>query len=431
MKQRINATDLPDNLKVFTQSIGITCGIALAAAGVAGLLKDARFGLGVLVSAGWMLVNLGLLRQVALVLGEAGSNPRRKSLAVFLLMIVKFPVLYYVGYLILASRWFPAVSLLIGFSLWIIGFLGVSIRRAVPAVACALALGVASSAFASEAGHAAGIEMPELPNGITLVSRWLHGHEAGSFLHLWETSIFTLLIIAGLVGAAWAATRGLKMRLLPDRAQGLAEVVVGEVNNFVCGIIGPEGRQFTPFLGTLFLYIWVSNLAGLVPLLKSPTTGFRSIPGFPIPMIPITTLPLALAVFGYVQWTAVRRRGILGYIDHLAGEPRNPFTIAVAPIMLVLHLLGEILTKPLSLSFRLFGNISSEDAVVAVLVGMGFAFLWVEFPILWLALILSTIQAVVFTLLSTIYIAMILPHEHEEHYPINEKGVKTHAVGHD
>lgn len=267
--------------------------------------------------------------------------------------------------------------------------------------------------------------MSELPNLVTLLEHLFHGHSLGTFLHRWETILFTGVVLLFLIGMAWLATR--QRSLVPSRGQGMAELFVDGFDDFVCGIVGPIGRQFTPFLGTLFLYIWVSNLAGLVPLLKSPTTGFRSVPDFPIPMIPITTVPLAIAVFFYVQWTALRHRGFIGYLDHLAGEPRNIFTIAVSPLMVVLHLLGEIFTKPLSLSFRLFGNIWSEDTVLAVLVGMGITFLWVEFPLVWLALILSTVQAAVFTLLSTIYIAMVLPHE-EGHQ--DEKGETTNAVGH-
>ncbi len=416
----MDAKSPADNLKLFTQCLYGTAALTVPVALLGWLLGGGRFGLGVLVSACWSLLNLSLLRQLVVLLGKAAASPRKGLPVIGLVLAIKFPVLYFAGYLILAGRWFPSAALLLGFSLWIVSFLGLALRQPFVAAAASVLLVWVPSVFASEAAPA--VEMPELPNLITLVVRFLQEHPAGQFLHRWETSLFTLLIILVLVLAAWAATRGVRDRALPNRAQGLAEAVVEGFNNFVCGIIGPEGRQYTPFLGTLFLYIWFCNLAGLVPLVKSPTTGFRSVPGFPVPMIPVTTLPLALAVLIYVQVTAIRRRGLLGYLDHLAGEPRNPFTLLVAPIMLVLHLLGELLTKPLSLSFRLFGNISSEDAVVAVLVGMGFAFLWVEFPILWLALILSTVQAVVFTLLSTIYIAMVLPHEHEEHPPTNEKG---------
>ena len=416
---------IADNLALYTRCLFVTGIMAIGAALCVWPMAGIRFSLGVLVSAAWSLLNLALLRQVVIVLGHPQRTTVQKGWMTFLLLTVKFPLLYTLGYFILASRRFPLGSLLLGLSLWIVSFLGLAVRRVT--LAGVLLLGFLTNALASEEGlasqtpaaHMEGMGMPELPNLVTLMSRSFHGGPVGHFLHRWETSLFTGILLACLLGIAWAATR--RKDLLPShKLQNATELLVDGFNEFVCGILGPTGREFTPFLGTLFLYIWISNLAGLVPLLKSPTTGFRSLPGFPVPIIPITTIPLALAVFGYVQWTAIRHRGFFGYLDHLAGEPRNVFTWLVSPLMVVLHLLGEIFTKPLSLSFRLFGNIWSEDAVLAVLVGMGFVFLWVEFPLVWLSLILSTVQAVVFTLLSTIYIAMVLPHE--EDHP-NEKGV--------
>lgn len=424
-----------DNLEVFTQCFSVTPFVAGAAALFGGLTWGPRFGLGVFIAAMWSLLGLAILRRLILVLVHPQWTVAKKGWMGFLLLALKFPVLYAGGYLVLVGGWFPLASLLMGLSLWMVAFLGSALRRA--AVAASVVLMLVPNGFATEAsaghgsevataGHASGLDLPELPNAVTLLSRLFHGQPLGDFLHHWETSLFTCILLGFLIGVAWLSKS--RQGRFPSRFQSVMELIVEGFNNFVCGIIGPDGRKFIPFLGTLFLYIWMSNLAGLIPLFKSPTTGFRSVSGFPIPMIPITTIPLALAVFGYVQWTALRHLGPLGYLDHLAGQPRNPFTLALSPLMIVLHVLGEVVTKPLSLSYRLFGNISSEDAVVAVLVGMGFAFLWVEFPILWLALILSTVQAVVFTLLSTIYIAMVLPHKEEDHP--DEKGVTTDAVSH-
>lgn len=427
-----------DNMALLGNCLATTAVIACGTALMTGVVIGQRFGLGVGMSAAWSLINLALLRELVRVVARSGKSAGQKIRGIFFILLLKFPLLYGLGYVILASRAFPLWSLLLGFSLWIVSFLGLAVWQVMTGAVTGLLLsGMIKSALAVEEPithaseghgvHAAALDLPELPNLVTLFNRFFYHRTIGPLLHHWETTVFSLVVILLLTGMAWLCTR--RLALLPSKAQGAAELLAGGFEQFVCGILGPTGRDFTPFLGTLFLYIWISNLIGLVPLMKSPTTGFRSIQGFPIPMIPITTIPLAVAVFFYVQYTAIRRRGLIGYIDHLAGEPRNFFTYLVAPIMFILHVLGEVLTKPLSLSFRLFGNISSEDAVVAVLVGMGFGFLLVEFPILWLALILSTVQAVVFTLLSTIYIATVLPHEHEEEHT-NEKGVLTHAGNH-
>ena len=135
-----------------------------------------------------------------------------------------------------------------------------------------------------------------------------------------------------------------------------------------------------------------------------------------------TVVPIALCVFFYVQWTGISKNGILGYLHHLCGSPRDIFGWLVAPLMFPLHVLGEFI-KPLSLSFRLYGNIMAGHILLAVFMGMGIAMLRplhipagvpLHFPFLFLELLVGVIQAFVFTLLSTIYIAMMLPHE--EHH---------------
>jgi F-type H+-transporting ATPase subunit a len=202
-----------------------------------------------------------------------------------------------------------------------------------------------------------------------------------------------------------AATR--RRRLVPGRLQNTIELLVEALDNFICGILGPQGRRYVPFLGSLFIYILFMNLAGLVPGMKSPTANLNQ------------TLALALCVFLYVQYTGMRNFGLKGYLFHMAGEPRDPITIGLVPIMLPLHIIGE-LAKPLSLSLRLFGNITGEDVLIVIFITLGIGmigFLHLPFgvplqvPFIFLAILTSTIQALVFTLLSTVYFLMMMPHE--------------------
>ena len=174
----------------------------------------------------------------------------------------------------------------------------------------------------------------------------------------------------------------------------------------MCSIIGPDGRRHTPFIGTLFLYIWLMNLSVLIPGLKSSTSSLN------------TTVGLALVVFGYVQWTGLRANGLIKYLDHLAGSPRDVVGWLLVPLMLPIHVLGELI-KPLSLSLRLGFNVFAEDVLLAVLVGLGIsAGVALHLPIglplqalvVPLVLIFSTVQALVFSLLSTVYIALMSPH---------------------
>jgi len=201
---------------------------------------------------------------------------------------------------------------------------------------------------------------------------------------------------------------------IPSRGQSLVETYVELVDNFVCSILGKEmGRKYLPFLGTLWVYIWCMNLFCLVPLGFSPTSVIQQ------------TFGLSITVFLCVQFTAFRYQGPLGYLFHLAGEPRDMVGWVLVPLFLPLHVMGEFI-KPVSLALRLYGNILGEDILIGVFSALGIMLIqamgwhdpWFGFPLhlpmFALVLLGSTIQATVFTVLSTIYIYLVLPH-HEDH----------------
>lgn len=250
---------------------------------------------------------------------------------------------------------------------------------------------------------------PELPNIITFLSHWFHDNVIIAFLHHWENVFFAFVVGAGLSLLAYKSSRN--ATLIPHGLQNLMEAVVEGLDNFFGGILGPEGRRYTPFLGTLFLYIWCMNLLGLIPGFMSPSGGVKG--GLNI------TVSLAVCVFLYVQYTGIRRLGIGGYLYHFAGTPKNAIQWALVPLNLPIHVLGE-LAKPLSLSLRLFGNVTGEDVLIAAVAGLGITMLaFLDLPIglplhvpfVFFAILTGTIQALVFTLLSTIYFSMMLPHE--------------------
>ena len=150
---------------------------------------------------------------------------------------------------------------------------------------------------------------------------------------------------------------------------------------------------------------------GLVPGMKAPTSSLN------------TTVALAICVFFYVQGIGIKENGIIGYIDHFMGSPRDLIGWMMVPLNLPLHILGEFI-KPMSLSLRLFGNILGEDSLIAAFVGLGILALSfihspvglpLQFPFFLLSMLLGTIQALVFTLLTTIYISLMLPYGEAEH----------------
>lgn len=249
---------------------------------------------------------------------------------------------------------------------------------------------------------------PEVANIITILNEIWGDTSIIKLLHHFEDIFFAGVIIIILVSAAYISTK--RNALIPGRYQNLLELIVESLDNFVCGIIGPDGRRFTPFIGTLFLYIFFMNLFGLLPGMKSPSSNLN------------TTLALAIVVFLYVQYTGISKLGILAYLDHLLGSPRDIIGFLFIPLMFPLHVMGELI-KPVSLSLRLFGNILGEDSLIAAFLAFGIIALSfikspiglpLQIPFMLLAILTGIVQALVFSLLTTIYLFTMLPHhEHE------------------
>jgi len=262
--------------------------------------------------------------------------------------------------------------------------------------------------FASEAEKEA---HKELPNFLSIIhgfyreriDTWLEGvnsHLPPLLRIEWvniENVAFAFLVVIVLTTIAIVGGRGRALRP-KNRLYLFLEMVVDGVYNFFSQVLGKDTRKYIPFVGTLFIYILSMNLFGLIPLMKSPTSVWG------------INLAMAICVFFYVQWVGIVRNGFLGYLKHLIGEPWWLFILN-----LPLHILEELI-KPLSLSLRLFGNIMGEDTLLAVLGGLvvifgGFFAVPLHFPFMILAVIFSTIQALIFSMLTAVYILLMLPHE--------------------
>ena len=241
----------------------------------------------------------------------------------------------------------------------------------------------------------------ELPDFITLLAERFRDVSFLHYLYVWRTVIYSLIV--AFVILLFFAVVARKRALIPGRLQNILEVLLGGVDDFVCGILGRRGRQYTPFIGTLFFYILSMNLIGLVPFFKSATADWS------------ITLALALCVFCYVQYSALKELGFVGYLDHLAGKPRGviAFSVVLPLLMFFVHLLSELI-KPISLSLRLRSNIWGGDLLISILAGFGLKGTLLLFINTLAALLAGIVQAVVFCLLTTIYFAVILPLE-EEH----------------
>ncbi len=252
--------------------------------------------------------------------------------------------------------------------------------------------------------------VPELPNFVQVLISWFPNNPVLHWIHenpVWEGMIFAYLAAAIIVIGVQVAVRNPQM--IPGKWQNFVEWLFDGLTKFITDIIGPEGKPFVPFLGTFFIYILAMNLSGVIPLGKSPTAS------------PNTTLALAGMVFLYSNWIGLRKNGLGGYILHLAGNPKSAIEWALVPLNIPIHILGE-LAKPVSLALRLFGNVTGEDVLLYAFCSLGVAALSfipmdgaiglpLQIPFIMLAFLTSTIQALVFTLLATIYILLWLPHE--------------------
>jgi F-type H+-transporting ATPase subunit a len=208
-------------------------------------------------------------------------------------------------------------------------------------------------------------------------------HENAHVIHSWF--VMALLIVGSLL-----LVRGIQ--LVPKKGQTLLELVIGGLEDFMMDITGPEGRDFFPFIATVFLYILISNLLGLVPGFFSPTANLN------------TTLSLAICTFVLTHIIGIKFHGAK-YVRHFLGP-----VWALAPLMLIIELIGHF-ARIMSLSIRLFGNIFGKEKVLGILFALaGFAL--APLPILFLGILVSFIQAVVFTLLSIVYFAGAMEEAH-------------------
>ena len=269
-----------------------------------------------------------------------------------------------------------------------------------------------------------GVAIPEAPNLVTVLLVWVQGNPPlHHWLHAWENVIFAWMIAIGLAGTLrWAARRP---TIIPRQAQNFAEWIVETFERLFAAELGPHTRRFLPFLGTLFLYILAMNWALVIPFFKSPTGGLALSGAEVVSGGFVTTAALAICVFFYVQYTAIRSHGVIAYLHHLMGSPRSvvEWVLCVVTLAPVTHVLGE-LVRPVSLALRLFGNITGDDILFGVFLVLGVLMLSASklplgVPLQLLAapivLLFGFVQALIFTSLTSAYLSLALPMEPTHH----------------
>ncbi len=200
------------------------------------------------------------------------------------------------------------------------------------------------------------------------------------------------LIASGVV-IAFALLVRLGFRRRPSGWPVAAELLVEHFEELMRDMFGCDPRPYTPLVVTLALFIAAANLLGLVPALHSPTADFS------------TTAALAIVVFFAVPFYGIRARGVRGYFGHY---------LELSPLLLPFEIITEF-SRTLALAVRLFGNVMSEELVLAVLLSL--AGLLVPVPIMMLAVLTSVVQAYIFAVLTVVYLSAAV----RAHHPQEEK----------
>ncbi len=187
----------------------------------------------------------------------------------------------------------------------------------------------------------------------------------------------------------------------PGRLQIVLEDFVNLFHGLLDDFVGPKGRQYLPLVGSTFLLIWFSNLAGLVPGLMAPTSNLN------------VTLGCALTVWVFYHIEGIRAQGIVAYLKHFALPPGSP--VVMAPLMLIIEVISH-LARVMSLTLRLFGNIFGEELVIIILASLIPFF--VPLPMMFLGLLTGTLQALIFVILTMVYLggAVAVEHHDEAHH---------------
>jgi F-type H+-transporting ATPase subunit a len=199
--------------------------------------------------------------------------------------------------------------------------------------------------------------------------------------------VVTSTVIYSLIASAILIAFALLVRLgLQGRRAGwavAAEFLVEHLEGVMKEMSGEDPRPYTPLVVTLALYIGVSNLLGLAPGMRAPTADFS------------TTAVLAVIVFLAVPFYGIRARGVRGYLRHYL-EP--------SPLLLPLEIITEA-SRTLALAVRLFGNVLSEELIIAVL-------LMIAGPLaiapMLLGVFTGVIQAYIFAVLTMVYLSAVV-----------------------
>jgi F-type H+-transporting ATPase subunit a len=208
----------------------------------------------------------------------------------------------------------------------------------------------------------------------------------------WANFIVMQILVAAIVIVVFAILRPRLSAERPGKLQHTFELVYEFVYGQADEQVGHDGQRYVAFFGTIFIFVLFSNLIGIVPGFESPTMN-AAVP-----------LGCALAVFGYYNFVGIQANGIGKYLSHFAGP-----MVILAPLMIPIELISH-LARPLSLTIRLYANMFAGEKVTAVFLGLTYFLIPAVF--MGLHVFVSLLQAYIFMLLTMMYVAGAVVHDH-------------------
>ena len=203
--------------------------------------------------------------------------------------------------------------------------------------------------------------------------------------------VATLLILFALAARARLASANAVEPEDGVTVRNVAEMFVEAIQGLAEGVIGHGSEKYVPLLATFFIFILVANLLGLVPGFSPPTSDFN------------ITFALGVVSFVAYNYYGMRAHGA-GYVKQFLGP-----MLLLAPLMLLVEIFSHVF-RPISLGIRLFANMFADHQVVAMFTDMTKVVIPVIFYLL--GAFVSVVQAFVFTMLTAIYIALAISHDH-------------------
>lgn len=246
-----------------------------------------------------------------------------------------------------------------------------------------------------------------------------------------NSMILTWIVAAGIIIFAQLATRNIKE--VPSGLQNFWEWLVESLYNFLEGILGPKLVQRTFwFFATIFIFIFFANWAGLLPGIGTIGWGMQTEHGFRLERPYFRgvnadlnmTLAMALVFFACWIFWAIQANGLIGFFKHLFA-PKGGATGWLKPLLVVVFFavgfleIFSILFRPISLSFRLYGNIYAGENMLEAMSNLVPKLSWLlPVPFYFMELLVGLVQALVFMLLTAVFTVLIMPHDegHGEHH---------------